>query len=154
MNCFKPFHLLMAWLSPLPFVVPALAILMLLVLSEEPARFLYDTFSPLWVPSFFVLGGLNIALFTLRYFRRRDCLYVFLFSLLVAVSFVALPLMHKLIQDGSHQQRILNIVYYLVVSNGLFYCALNRFYYLRDRDRDRGIAPPERKTERTEELNQ
>ena len=110
----------MAWLSPLPFVVPALAILMLLVLSEEPARFLYDTFSPLCVPSFFVLGGLNIALFTLRYFRRRDCLYVFLFSLLVAVSFVALPLMHKLNQDGSHHQRILNIVYYLVVSNGLF----------------------------------
>ena len=64
----------MAWLSPLPFVVPALAILMLLVLSEELARFLYDTFSPLWVPSFFVLGGLNIALFTLRYdFPQADC---------------------------------------------------------------------------------
>ena len=74
MNCFKPFHLLMAWLSPLPFVVPALALLMLLVLSEELARFLYDTFSPLWVPSFFVLGGLNIALFTLRYdFPQADC---------------------------------------------------------------------------------
>ena len=139
---FKPFHLAMAWLSPMPFFAPAFALLMLLVLNEEPARCLFDTFSPCWVPSFFVVGVLNAALFTLRYFRRRDCLYVFLFSLLVVALFAALPLMHKLIQGSSRYKNILNILYYFIACNGLFYCALNRFYYLRDRDRDRGIVPP------------
>lgn len=131
----------MAWLSPLPFCAPVLWIVSLLVFREDLSRSLYDALSPFWVPSFFVLAGLNVVLFTFRYFRRRDCLYAFLFSLLVVATMAVFPIQGKLmtIPGGTH---LVKTIYTVFVVNGFFYCALNWFYYLKDRDRDRGFAQP------------